>query len=135
MAVKATFRRLTPRKETRYPLYRRLGGAPGPVWTGAENLAPTGIRSPDRPARNQSLYRLRYCGQRTVQEIFIFLHTGQTGCGPNRHIMQGAPAALPVWGKSAGTSLRLRGSTPSLLRSPLRLDIWWCIGSLAFYLY
>ena len=21
---------------------------PGPVWTGAENLAPTGIRSPDR---------------------------------------------------------------------------------------
>jgi hypothetical protein len=22
---------------------------PGPVWTGAENLAPTGIRSPDRP--------------------------------------------------------------------------------------
>ena len=26
----------------------------------AENLAPTGIRSPDRPARSQSLYRLRY---------------------------------------------------------------------------
>jgi len=30
------------------------------VWTGAENLAPTGIRSPDRPARSQSLYRLLY---------------------------------------------------------------------------
>ena len=26
--------------------------APGPVWTGAENLAPTEIRSPDRPARS-----------------------------------------------------------------------------------
>jgi hypothetical protein len=25
---------------------------PGPVWTGAENLAPTGIRSPDRRARS-----------------------------------------------------------------------------------
>jgi len=25
--------------------------AAGPVWTGAENLASTGIRSPDRPAR------------------------------------------------------------------------------------
>jgi hypothetical protein len=25
-----------------------------------ENLAPTGIRSPDRPARSQSLYRLSY---------------------------------------------------------------------------
>ena len=36
--VKAT----TPGMETRYPLYRRLGGAPGPVWTGAENLVPTG---------------------------------------------------------------------------------------------
>ena len=31
-----------------------------PVWTGAENLAPTGIRSPDRPARSQSLYQLSY---------------------------------------------------------------------------
>jgi hypothetical protein len=30
------------------------------VWTGAENLALTGFRSPDRPARRQSLYRLSY---------------------------------------------------------------------------
>jgi len=34
--------------------------APGPAWTGAENLAPTGIRSPVRPARSQTLYRLSY---------------------------------------------------------------------------
>jgi hypothetical protein len=27
---------------------------------GVENLAPTGIRSPDRPARSKSLYRLSY---------------------------------------------------------------------------
>jgi len=33
------------------------GWAPGPIWTGAGNLALTGIRSPDRPARSQSLYR------------------------------------------------------------------------------
>jgi len=39
---------------------QEAGCAPGPVWTGAENLAPTGIRFPDRPARSQSLYRLRY---------------------------------------------------------------------------
>ena len=32
----------------------------GPVWTGVENLAATGIQSPDRPARRQLLYRLRY---------------------------------------------------------------------------
>jgi hypothetical protein len=34
--------------------------APWLVLTGVENLASTGIRSPDRPARNQSLYRLSY---------------------------------------------------------------------------
>ena len=33
---------------------------PGPVWTGAEDLALTGIRSPDRPACSQSLCRLSY---------------------------------------------------------------------------
>ena len=42
------------------PFVQEAGWAPGQVWTGAENLAPTGIRSPDRPARNQSLYRLSY---------------------------------------------------------------------------
>ena len=31
-----------------------------PVWTGAENLTPTEIRSPDIPTRSQSLYRQRY---------------------------------------------------------------------------
>ena len=29
------------------------------VWTGVENLAPTGIRSPDCPARSESLHQLR----------------------------------------------------------------------------
>ena len=42
------------------PLVQEAGWAPAPVWTGAENLAPTGIRSPDRPACSQSLYRLHY---------------------------------------------------------------------------
>jgi hypothetical protein len=37
-------------------IVQKAGWAPGPVWTGAENLAPTGIRSPDRPVRRQSLY-------------------------------------------------------------------------------
>jgi hypothetical protein len=42
------------------PIVEDAGWGPGPVWIGAENLATTGIRSPDRPARSQSLYRLRY---------------------------------------------------------------------------
>jgi hypothetical protein len=38
----------TPGKDP-VPIEQEAGWAPGPVWTGAENLAPTGIRSPDRP--------------------------------------------------------------------------------------
>ena len=52
-----------PTRKTQYLLYRKEAGwAPGPVWTGAENLVPTGIRSPDRPASSESLYRLSYPG-------------------------------------------------------------------------
>jgi hypothetical protein len=31
------------------PIVQEAGWAPGPVWTCEKNLAPTGIRSPDRP--------------------------------------------------------------------------------------
>ena len=44
----------------RVPVVQEAGWAPGMVWKGAENLALTGIRSPDRPARSESLYRLIY---------------------------------------------------------------------------
>jgi hypothetical protein len=49
----------TPGKDP-VPTVEKDGWDSGPVWTRVENLAPTGIRSPDRPARSQSLYRLRY---------------------------------------------------------------------------
>jgi hypothetical protein len=38
----------TPGKDP-VPIVQKAGWAPGPVWTGAENLAHAGIRSPDRP--------------------------------------------------------------------------------------
>ena len=49
----------TPGKDP-VPIVQEAGWAPGPVRIGAENLASTGIRFPDRPARSQSLYRLSY---------------------------------------------------------------------------
>ena len=49
----------TPRKDP-VPIVQEAGWTPGPVWTGAENIAYIGFRSPDRPVRNQSLYRLSY---------------------------------------------------------------------------
>jgi len=43
----------TPRKDP-VPIAQEAGWATGPVWTGGKSR-PTGIRSPDRPARSQSL--------------------------------------------------------------------------------
>jgi len=44
---------LTPGKDP-VLILQEVGWASGPVWTGAEHLAPTGIRSPDRPARRHA---------------------------------------------------------------------------------
>jgi hypothetical protein len=47
-----------PPGKTRYPLYRRMGGPHG-LSGRVRKIAPTpGLRSPDRPARRESLYRL-----------------------------------------------------------------------------
>ena len=53
--------RFTPSTEP-VRIVQEASWAPRPVWTGAENLAPTGIRSPDRPGRSESLHRLGYPG-------------------------------------------------------------------------
>jgi hypothetical protein len=55
--------RLAPGKETQYS-YRRLTS--GPVCRDMKILAATGIRSPDRPARSESQYRLPYPGPQGV---------------------------------------------------------------------
>ena len=49
----------TPGKDP-VPIVLEAGWVPGPVWTGAKNLAPYWDSIPDRPARSQSLYRLHY---------------------------------------------------------------------------
>jgi hypothetical protein len=45
-------------------IIQAVGGAPGLVWIDAESFASTGIRSPDRPAGGESLYRLSCRGPR-----------------------------------------------------------------------
>jgi hypothetical protein len=42
------------------PIVQKAGRSTGSCWMGPENLAFTAVRSSDRPARSQSLYRLRY---------------------------------------------------------------------------
>jgi hypothetical protein len=48
--VSVTPRPLFTPGEDLVPIVQEAGWAPGPVWTGAENLTLTGIRSPDRLA-------------------------------------------------------------------------------------
>ena len=54
--------RTLPPGNTRYPLYIRLGGSQGRSEQVREISPPTGNRSPDCPARSESLYRLSYSG-------------------------------------------------------------------------
>jgi len=61
LVVNATPWPLYPGKDP-VPIVQEAGWAPGPVWTGAENFTPTGIRSPDGTAPSKSLYRLSYPG-------------------------------------------------------------------------
>jgi hypothetical protein len=70
--VSVTLRPLFTLGKDTAPIVQEVGWAPGPFWTGAENLASTGIRCPDRPARSQSLYRLRYPAPDILNSQFIF---------------------------------------------------------------
>jgi len=53
------------------PIVQEDGWSPWPVWTGAENFAPTGIRSPDRPARSESDIS---SGRRRFPALLLTLH-------------------------------------------------------------
>jgi len=64
--VKTTPLVALPPGKTRYPLNRRLGGPQGRCWRVGKISPPTRIRSPDRPARSKSLYRLSYPGPLVV---------------------------------------------------------------------
>jgi hypothetical protein len=65
--------RFTPGKDSVHIVYKD-GCASGVVWTGAENLAPTGIRSPDSPTRSEPLYRLTYPGLTYGRKAQIIIH-------------------------------------------------------------
>ena len=66
--------------ETRYSLYRRLGGPQGRSGRVRKiPPPPTGIRSPDRPSRSQSLYRLRYPGSPSANQGGTFFFFNKPG--------------------------------------------------------
>jgi hypothetical protein len=58
--VTATYRPFYLPERDPVPILREVRCVSRPVWTSAGNLTPTGIRSPNRPARSESLYRIHY---------------------------------------------------------------------------
>jgi hypothetical protein len=60
--VKATPQPLYARERDPVRIVQEAGWDLGTVWTSAKCLSPTGNRSRERPARSESLYRLRYPG-------------------------------------------------------------------------
>ena len=71
--VNATLWPLYPREGDAVPIQYGARSSPEPVWTCAENLAPTGIRYPDRPVRIESLYRLSHPGPLILVVVFVIL--------------------------------------------------------------
>ena len=67
--IKAKPRTLYPRERNLVPTVEEAGWALGPVWSGTENLAPTGVRNPDRPACSESLHR--------IQDVTLNTSTGK----------------------------------------------------------
>jgi hypothetical protein len=61
------------------------GLAPGLVWTSAENLAPSSIRSPDHSPCSHSLYLLQFLGKRvqiplnTWMFVVLIMHCAGSG--------------------------------------------------------
>jgi hypothetical protein len=59
-----------PPGKARYPFYRRQCGPQGRSGQMREISPPSRIRSPDRPARSESLYRLSYPGPYNASIFF-----------------------------------------------------------------
>ena len=92
---------LSPGK-TRYPLYRRLGGPQGRSGQVRKISPPTGIRSPDRPVRSQSLYWLSYRSPPVCDSpiSITFIHNS-TDCSSHKFRnltdkLMGGYAAIPT---------------------------------------
>jgi len=65
-------------------IVQEAGWISGLVWTGAENLASTGIGSPDRPAHSEWIYGPRYAGPR--HEVIIKQYLASCGSLPSEGI-------------------------------------------------
>ena len=98
------------------PIAQEAGWAPGPVWTGAENISSTGFRSLDRPARSQSLFQPIMANVRThnfIPRNFSNTHRTRSGLkkkSATQHKQTKLPVLVPD--TSAGTKHQCWYQTP-----------------------
>ena len=94
--VNPTPRLLDPWERYAIPILQEAGWTPGPVRTGAKSLATNGIRSPDRPARSESLCRPNYPvpeWKRREKKMNVSLH---------KHVFQHMPQMASKTTESIG---------------------------------
>ena len=115
--------RCLPSRKARYPLYRMLRGSQGRSGQMRKISPRTGIRSLDRPARSQSLYRLRVglfvagkCEGKFVPVYDIRMYRGRRGV---------APLILNV-----GTKMEVSGQLHALLINLAEETRYWWISRL-----
>ena len=70
--------RTLPPGKTRYPLYRRLGGSQGPVWTSRKSR-PHRLSIPDRPPPRSVAILTELPGLQINKYIYLFIILG-TSC-------------------------------------------------------
>jgi len=66
---------LYPQERNPVPIVWEAGWAPGLVWTGAENLAITGIQYLYHPPHSESLYWLRCFHLNKICFAFLYFQT------------------------------------------------------------
>jgi hypothetical protein len=65
------------------PVVQEAGWVSELVWMGPEKIPSTGVRTPDSPARSESLYRLRCLGRLNICVFCIYVslvEEGKAGC-------------------------------------------------------
>jgi hypothetical protein len=115
----------TPRsgRLTTVPILREAGWAPGPVWTGGENVASVGIRSPESPARIELLYTLHYPVPHIWKIYFAVLQTWRDKAGLvyARHYSEWAKIFNPVFEPQERQSIFFSAPRSDSPRKPLGL--------------
>jgi hypothetical protein len=110
------------------PILQEAGWVPGSIWTGAENLTPTEIRSPDRPDRSQSLYRLSY---RFHSSLLSYINPLKAELNPIYYLLAllGAHNVLNVSRIRVNlvitTMLIIRHDVTVIIKMLIRLRVWY----------